>query len=101
MAPTTPIYIDMPSTVQRTFRNLRVRQNVPGTSPILITYSLYVNGAATVLAATLAANAGSGNDLVNSVAVNPGDRITIEVTKASAIPSGMDPNQITVTVEAA
>jgi hypothetical protein len=62
-----------------------VMQNVPSSSTTNVSYTLMVNGSATALVATFAANLSTGQDTVNSVFVNAGDQITIQVTKAAQI----------------
>ncbi len=63
-------------------RNLRVRQNGATGNANPVVYTLRVNGVASVLTASVAANANDGSDLVNSVTVAAGDLLDIEVTKA-------------------
>lgn len=102
IAPDLPIggaYLEMPRA--GTLRNLRVRHNDPGTSSNVITYTLFVNNVATALTVTLAANAVDGADLVNSVVVAAGDRVSIEVTKPANITGGTNARMIVATAEAA
>lgn len=68
-----------------TLKRMYVMQNVPSSSTSNITYTLMVNGSATALAVTLAANVSTGQDTVDSVFVNAGDQIAIRVTKAASI----------------
>lgn len=72
-----------------TFQKLRVRHNDLGGSANAVVYTLRVNGTPSILTVSLAANAADASDLVNSVVVAAGDLIDIEVTKASAIGSGL------------
>jgi hypothetical protein len=63
--------------------HLFVVHNQPSSTPVIenVTYTLWVNGAATALTVTLASNASVNSDLVHSVPVNQGDLVSIQVTK--------------------
>ncbi len=63
-----------------TIRNFFVRHNVVGAAAEDITYEWYVNGAATGLTVTLAANATVASDLANSFAVLQGDTVELRAT---------------------
>lgn len=82
-----------------TLRNLRVRHNTVGTGANLVVYTVRINGAASALAVSMAANAADGSDLANVVTVAAGDLIDIQVTKAVAL--GGTPNDIIATLEIA
>ena len=80
-----------------TIRKLRVRHNSPAGNGNAIVYTLRVEGVATALSVSMASTDADGSDLVNSVAVNDGDRIDIEVTKAAS--TGASPSDILAVVE--
>lgn len=82
-----------------TLRNLRVHHNVVGTGANLVVYTVRINGAASALAVSMAANAADGSDLADVVTVAAGDLIDIQVTKAVAL--GATPNDIIATLEIA
>jgi hypothetical protein len=61
-----------------TIRNLYVRHNLANGNGNTVVYTLFVNGVATALSATLATGAvGFATDLVDSVAVAAGDRLVV------------------------
>lgn len=64
---------------------LRVRHNVVGAPATLLTYTLMVNGVATALAVSLAANASDASNLATSVVVSAGDRVSVRVSKAAVL----------------
>lgn len=64
-------------------RNLRIVQ-VAGVGGGTITYTARINGVDTVVAATIAANATTGSNLVNSRACSAGDQLSIKITKSIA-----------------
>lgn len=80
-----------------TLRNLRVRHNAAGVGGNLIVYTVRINGAASALSVSMAANATDGSDLANVVVAAAGDLIDVQVTKAVAIAG--TPNDVTATVE--
>lgn len=82
-----------------TLRNLRVRQNAAGTGTNLIVYTIRINGAASAITVSIAANATDGSDLANVATVAAGDLIDVQVTKAVAL--GGTPNDIIATLEIA
>ena len=79
-----------------TLRRMYVRHNVPAAAAVNITYTLELDGVATALAVTLAANVASGSDTVNSVAVAADQDIAIAFTKAGAVAGGVDYPQVTL-----
>lgn len=86
-----------------TIRNLRARHNTNnGSTPPPVTtvqYTLFVNGVATALTATVImtpAVGDSASDLVNEVTVAPGDIIEMKAIKAAGIGSGQLKPQVTV-----
>lgn len=68
-----------------TIRNLRVRHNRPLGNGQPIVYTLRVNGAPTALTVSVTSTATNGQNLANSVAVNAGDVIDLQVTKAADV----------------
>ncbi len=80
-----------------TLKNLSIRSNTPSTSPLTITYTVMVNGVASSLSVSMAANVNSGSNNVNTVAINSGDNITIRITKALSISPAV--SQIVASVE--
>lgn len=68
-----------------TLQALRIRHNRLGGSPNPVVYTVRVNGVPSTLTASVASNAASGSDLVNSVVVAAGDLIDIQASKASTI----------------
>lgn len=86
-APTAAISVITPRA--GTLRNLFVRHHSSTVSANTVTYTAQVNGVDTAIAVTLAANAVTtvGN-VVNTVVVAQGDRITIKVTKSGVIGAG-------------
>jgi hypothetical protein len=87
IAPLSPVQWRSPRT--GTVRSLRIRHNTPTGNGNDIVYTLRVNGVATALTVTVASTSADGSDLVNSVAVAPGDLLDIEVTKATTIVDGL------------
>lgn len=72
-----------------TLRNMFVRHHGLTNSPNTVTYTVQINGVDTTLTTALAANsAGVASNVVNTVAVAQGDRITIKVTKSGSIGAG-------------
>jgi hypothetical protein len=81
--PAFSIY-DFASPRAGTLRNLFVRQNTAGTGVVVATYAIVINGVATALSVGLSTGPiGQGSNIVNTVAVAQGDRIALQVTKAS------------------
>lgn len=73
----------------RSFRNLRVRHNTAAGNGNPAVYTLRVNGALTLLAASRVTGAiGDSSNLVNVVAVVAGDLIEMVVSKALGIAGG-------------
>lgn len=94
-APTTVIQYRVPIT--GSIRNLRVRHNTVGTGGNLIVYTVRINGVASALTVSMAANASDGSDLTHSVAISAGDLIDIRATKAVII--GGSPVDIVASLE--
>ena len=80
-----------------TLRNLYVEHNGLGGGGNLIVYTVYVNGAATLLAVSIAANAATASNLVDTVAVAAGALVEIIVSKAANL--GGSPSNIVTSVE--
>lgn len=84
-APTTDDF-QMPLTRAGTLRRLFVYHRTPPGGAVNITYTVMINGVATALTVTLAANAnGPASDLVNTVAVAINDRVSLRAVKAAII----------------
>jgi len=83
-----------------TLRNLYIRHNNPGGTGAVITYTVFVNGAATALTVGVASTTANGADTVNSVAVVAGDRVRVEVTKIAVAGGGSRQPEITLEVAA-
>jgi hypothetical protein len=77
--------IDMQIPRDGALRNLHVRHNLPDGNGAAITYTVRVNGADTALSVALASTASSASNLVDSVAVSKGDRVSIRVNKAAGV----------------
>jgi len=72
-----------------TLRQLYVRHNSAGGNGNNVSYVAVVNGVATLITATLASGAvGQASDLVNTVAVAIGDRVSLRIVKEATIASG-------------
>jgi hypothetical protein len=74
-----------------------VRHNVVGAAAENITYELFINGAATGLSVTLAANAAFGTTALPNVAVGPADLVELRATHAGLTSS---PQRIVATATA-
>jgi hypothetical protein len=96
LAQTVTIQIDAP--YSGTLRDLYIRHNSLGTSTTDITYTVRINGVATSITETLAANASDIADTTNTEAVSAGDSIDIEITKAGNVAPGSGPTDITCTL---
>lgn len=96
IAPTNEVQwaVTRAGTMRRMFVNARLAGAPIGSN---ITYTLRVNGVNTLLAVTMAATATSASNLVNSVAVNPGDLVSVSVTKSAGLTT--DPTDILATIE--
>ena len=78
-------------------KNLYVKQNTPSSSTDTLTYTLLLNGVATALTVTVAANVSTAQDVVNTVSAAAGDELSVRVTKSGIVnPSTL---QIVVTAE--
>ena len=87
IAPTAPVSIIAPR--GGVLRNLFVRHHVSTSSAQTVTYTAQVNGVDTPIAVTLVANAvATVGNIVNTILVAQGDRITMKVTKSAAIGAG-------------
>lgn len=95
LSSTSVISYEIPST--GAFRNLFVRQNTPAGNGNAVVYTLLVNSVASALSASLASTATSGSDVVNSVSVNAGDYIDLQITKAVSISSS--PSNVMASIE--
>jgi hypothetical protein len=83
------VVIEMVAPYAGTLRFFYVRHNAAGGNGNAVDYEVLVNGAATGITVNLATGAiGQGSDLANTFAVVAGDRIGIEVTKASNVGAG-------------
>jgi hypothetical protein len=72
-----------------TIRNLFVRHHSATGNGNNVVYTIMINGVATGLTVTLATGAiGQASDLVNTVAVAQGDRISLRATKAANVGGG-------------
>lgn len=70
-------------------RNLFVRHHSAAVSANTVTYTVQINGVDTTLSTTLAANAiATASDVVRTVSIAQGDRVTVKVTKSGSIGSG-------------
>lgn len=86
-APTVGISIIAPR--GGTLRNLFVRHHSATSSSNTVTYTVQVNGVDTAIVATLAANvAATVGNVINTVVVAQGDRVTVKITKSGAISGG-------------
>ena len=83
IAKTTTIEFEIP--FAGTLHNLRIRHNTTAGNGNAIVYTLFVNGSSTALTVSLASTISSGTDVTNNVSVSAGDRISLQVTKASSI----------------
>jgi hypothetical protein len=73
-----------------TLKNLHIRQNVLyGAIGEAITYEIMKNGAPTGITVTITGMVNDGADLVHSVPVAQGDRLTVRVTKSSMLIYGL------------
>lgn len=93
-------FIELRSPRAGTLRNLYIRHNNPGGTGATITYTVFVNGAATAITVGLASTAANAADTVNSVAVSAGDRIRIQVTKVAVAGGGSIRPEVTLEVAA-
>ena len=94
LAQTNPV--PFPVSRAGTIKNMFLNQVGDGNG-LVISYILRVNGAQTSLSISVPTTANSGSNTSDSVAVNQGDLIDIEVTKPDRI--GSSPNEITVGIE--
>jgi hypothetical protein len=90
---TSPIQV--PVSRGGTLRDMRIHQTGDGNGTDM-TYTVRVNGVATAIAVTMASTDDVGFNVVDSVAVDAGDLVDIEVTKAGGL--GNSPGEIICTV---
>lgn len=82
-----------------TIRSLFARHNTANGNGAAVAYTLFVNGVATALAASLATGAiGQASDLVDSVVVAQGDLLSVRAVKAAPIDVGDPELRATVTM---
>jgi hypothetical protein len=87
-AVTTDIY-QLPLPRAGTLRNLFVRHNSAGGNGTVVTYTILVNGVATLITAALATGAvGQASNLVAGFAAAQGARVTLQVNKPVSIGGG-------------
>lgn len=87
-AVTTNIY-QLPLPRAGTLRNLFVRHNSAGGNGTIVTYTILVNGVATLISTTLATGAvGQASNLVAGFAAAQGDRVSLRVVKPANIGGG-------------
>lgn len=82
-----------------TIQRMYVIHNLPAGNGNNIVYTVRLNTVATTLAVTLASNASTNSNLVNSFAVVAGDQIDIEVTKALDV--AVSPSNVEIVLELA
>jgi hypothetical protein len=81
LAITTDLF-QLPCSRGGTIRNLFVRHNSPGGGLAPVTYVILVNGIATAITVVLATGVvGQASDLVNTVVVVAGDRVSLRADK--------------------
>ena len=80
-----------------TLQNLYIRHNFTNGNGNAIVYTVRINGVGSALTVSLASTTAVGSDLVNTVFVNQGDTVDIEVTKAIVI--GNSPGRIVASME--
>lgn len=78
-------------------RNLFVQHNTPAGNGGDVTYTVRVNGVATLVATTLASTSAFGSNLIDSINVIAGDVVDIQITKAASI--GASPRNVVATLE--
>lgn len=96
IATTSPYTVDV--TRGGILRNLRVRQNSPAGNGNPVLYTVRINGAPTALVATLSSLDSSGANTADSVVVQAGDSLDIEITKPGGGLSS-SPDDVTATLE--
>jgi hypothetical protein len=74
-------------------KHLRVKHNTAGDGAV--TYTVRINNAPTPITCTVNANANDAQDLLNAVAVNTGDEVSIQ---ASKVPLTLSPYVVTATL---
>lgn len=81
--------IQVPASRDGTLRDMFIHQTGDGNGTNL-TYTVRVNGVATVLAITMASTDSAASNIVDSVPVSAGDLIDVEVTKAGGLGNSPD-----------
>ena len=81
--------IPVPMTRSGTLRGMYINQIGDGNGTNL-TYTVRVNGVATAMAITMASTDNAASNIADSVAVNVGDLVDIEVSKAGGLGSSPD-----------
>lgn len=80
----TEIRLTAPVPTSGSFKNFYVALDVdPGVNPDSYTYTIRKNAAATALAVTIVADDTTGNDLVDTIAFNAGDLMSIRLLKVN------------------
>lgn len=88
-SPTDDFQMPIPFVGASSVRCLFVRHNLANGNGENVVYTVFVNGVATALTVTLRAGVvGQVSDMVNSVAVVQGDRVSVQATKPLAIGAG-------------
>jgi hypothetical protein len=81
--------IEMPMPRAGTIRNLTVLHNNPNGNGAPVVYTLHVNGAPTAVAVAVSSSiAGPSTNLVNSVVVALGDKVSLIASRAGSISEG-------------
>ena len=89
LAPTTD-RMQIPVPRAGTLKNLFVRHNAAAGNGQPVTYTVFVNGAATAITCNLATGAiGQASDVAHSVVVAAGDRVSIRASKGAVVGSGV------------
>lgn len=89
--------ISMVAPYSGTLRNLYVRHNIPAGNGNVIVYTVRVNGVASALSVFLGSLVAQGVNVANAVAVNAGDRIDIQISKAATV--AVSPQDVTATLD--
>lgn len=84
---------------EATCLRMRVRHNTPSADATTVTYTLYVNGVATAVAVTLAANASDGSNTADDADIFPGDLIELRALKNGVLTTGVIGPFVSVGIE--
>ena len=95
LAPTSILNMVIP--FAGTVKNMHVYHNVPAGNGNNIVYTLFHNALPSSLTVTIPSTTQTASNTINSVAVNAGDILALQVTKAALI--GTSPADIIVTME--